>query len=556
MSEAEGKVKIEYELEGVEETVAKQRTIEEVLDGVAAALDRNSAVIREMGDASDEAAAKTDNLTKKAVEQGFKLAEYREQVSGAVGALGTLASILGTDSDAGAVVGRMSQFGQLGTQIGGIFGPTGAVVGAIAGALIPALDELTGGFDGVSESAERAAREAENASVRILAAARAARQTQTAQRDANEDLALASSRNLLDRQRASDEAIDARRAELIAQRDAIAQTAARTTGERQANAELRLRFVRGQLGEIEIELQEREQQRRTQEFAADNPQGANTDLRVNMGGRRGGSRGDGRDAERFLSDFRVGLMDEQEARELRRIETVAAAERERFDTEMRMLNERKARDEELQRSQDEWERAAIDRRIAEETELLERQDSKRLQVKRRQEADTRMWQGTQESMLDATLGGANAIGGAFANAFGAAIQGQEDFGTAFVKGMKMQLIQFGVGQVAEGAGALFSAVGLAFTNPPAAGAKAVEGAGKIALGVSLGAAGAAISVPSTPSAEDRAPRMGPAANEGPSGGNVIVNMNSPFVTAGTQAELGRGLTRSIGMSQRRFGRAA
>jgi hypothetical protein len=245
----------------------------------------------------------------------------------------------------------------------------------------------------------------------------------------------------------------------------------------------------------------------------------------------------------------MGLVDEQEARELARIERVAAEEQ-------RMLDMRKAAADVANREAEEDARKRLEDQARAASEAMEREESKRLQIKRRQEADTRMWRGTQESMLDATLGGANAIGGAFANAFGAAIQGQEDFGTAFVKGMKLQLIQFGVGQVAEGAGALLSAVGLAFTNPPAAGAKAVEGAGKIALGVSLGAAGAAISVPSPSAGDERAPRMGPAANEGPSGGNVIVNMNSPFVTAGTQAELGRGLTRSIGMSQRRFGRAA
>jgi hypothetical protein len=99
---------------------------------------------------------------------------------------------------------------------------------------------------------------------------------------------------------------------------------------------------------------------------------------------------------------------------------------------------------------------------------------------------------------------------------------------------------------------------LAFTNPPAAAGKAVEGAGKIALGVSLGAAGAAIQPPSSGAGagDERAPKLGPAANEGGGGGNVVLNMNSPFVTAGTEADLGRGLSRSISSAIRRHGRAA
>ena len=50
--------------------------------------------------------------------------------------------------------------------------------------------------------------------------------------------------------------------------------------------------------------------------------------------------------------------------------------------------------------------------------------------------------------------------------------------------------------------------------------------------------------------------MGPAANDGSAGGNVIVNMNSPFVTAGTRAQLGRDMARTIGGASTRFGRAA
>jgi hypothetical protein len=552
MSEADGKVKIEYEVTGVEEASTAQQELEASLRDVQQVLDGSNARLAEYEQAQTDAADASDSLTAAAVEQGFKMGELRERVGSAVGALGTLSSMLGTDSDTGALLGRMSHFGQLGMQVGGTFGPQGAVVGGILGALIPALDELVVTTSEAAEELDAARAAADNMALSMANAANSARTLARAQLEARSQAALATDE--VGVRLATEDA-------LLTARDAARQRA--LDGQRELASIQRNNDARDLVGEIEprqrridealreLQITSGELERRAAAAREESNAPASATTPAARSGGRGGARREGPafDEAMYLSEFRVGLMDEEESRELARIQRVAEAER-------RMLDERKAHDEENARALDEFQRESLANRVREEAEALELQESKRLAIKRRQEADTRMWRTTQESMLDATLGGANAIGGAFANAFGAAIQGQEDFGTAFVKGMKMQLIQFGVGQVAEGAGALLSAVGLAFTNPPAAAGKAVEGAGKIALGVSLGAAGAAISTPAAPSAEDKAPRMGPAANEGASGGNVIVNMNSPFVTAGTRAELGRGLTRSIADSSRRFGRAA
>lgn len=160
-----------------------------------------------------------------------------------------------------------------------------------------------------------------------------------------------------------------------------------------------------------------------------------------------------------------------------------------------------------------------------------------------------------EEQVSAWTSAGERIGGVIASAFTTAIQGQEDFGVAVIKGFKSIAIEFGGQMIAEGVGALFTAIGSAVLNPPAAATKAAEGAGKIALGVSLGAAGAAIPVPSS-GGQSKAPRLGPQGSAEGGGGSVVVNMNAPAVITGTRAETGRELERALRASRNRFGRAA
>lgn len=521
MSEAEGKVRIEYEVE-TDEAVAAQERLERAVDAYEEQLLSTSSVAETHAQALDTATAATDSLSAAAVESGFKLAEMRERASSAVGALGTLSSVLGTESAAGSVVGRMSHFGQLGTQIGGIFGPEGAVVGAVGGAAVGAIMSFYDALTPVLPQIESVGAAALVAASDIDAMGASAQSAGDRMREFVDSMSRTNqARGLADINAQITEASD----RIAALRDGGS-----------AFDRLEIPALSEQLAQLVQRSQE-----------------ASAEVDANTGPARRRSSGRERpefDEARYLSEFRMGLIDEQEAREMLRLQRVA-------EEEQHLLEARKGAVEMAEREADEQARKRLEDQARAASEAMEREESKRLQIKRRQESDTRMWRGTQESMLDATLGGANAIGGAFADAFGAAIQGQEDFGTAFVKGAKQQLLQFGIGQVAEGAGALLSAVGFLFTNPPAAAGKAVEGAGKIALGVSLGAAGAAISVPAPAAGgEDRAPRMGPSSTEGGGGGNVIVNMNSPLVTAGTEAQLGRNLSRTISGSARRFGRAA
>lgn len=162
----------------------------------------------------------------------------------------------------------------------------------------------------------------------------------------------------------------------------------------------------------------------------------------------------------------------------------------------------------------------------------------------------------QEQRVLSDFGG--AIGSVFGQAFGAAISGQESFDAALLKGTKQALIQYGTTMVAEGAGALLTAAGNIILNPPAAASKAIEGAGKIALGVGLGAAGAAIQPPAAAgdsnAKAERPQNQTPASSEG-GGSHVTVLMNSPVI-AGGHAEFGRLVNRGQRAAAQRFGRAA
>jgi hypothetical protein len=111
--------------------------------------------------------------------------------------------------------------------------------------------------------------------------------------------------------------------------------------------------------------------------------------------------------------------------------------------------------------------------------------------------------------------------------------------------------------VAEGVGALLTAVGASALRPDVAATKALEGAGKIALGIGLGAAGAAVPVPSGASAPSQSstPRLGPESSDRGVGGSVVVNMNAPAVVTGSVAQVGRSISRTVTQAQLRYGGA-
>jgi hypothetical protein len=163
-----------------------------------------------------------------------------------------------------------------------------------------------------------------------------------------------------------------------------------------------------------------------------------------------------------------------------------------------------------------------------------------------------------QEQVDAWSAAGQKIGSTLYNAFQTAATGQETLEVAVVKGFKNLAIQFGGQMVNEGIGALLTAVGNTVANPPMAATKAAEGAGKLALGIGLGAVGAAIPVPAAGGGSQAStPRLGPqGSGEGGGSRSVIVNMNAPAVITGSRAAVGREIGGALEDARNRFGRAS
>lgn len=208
------------------------------------------------------------------------------------------------------------------------------------------------------------------------------------------------------------------------------------------------------------------------------------------------------------------------------------------------------------------ERAFIAERIAEiqrdgvssneeQLELLELQ-GRQMRVNQRLQQETER---RAEAVTARFAEAGNALGTVFADAYQKAITGEQKFEDAFKDGMRSILMQLGTKYIVEGTAALLEGVGNAVMNAPHAGAKLAEGAGKLALGLSLGGIGSAIQPSAAPTSSQPAAPAGQSANRGDSqgAGTMVINFNSPVVTAGTRQQLGREIGGIVEEGRRRYG---
>lgn len=509
----EKNVAIVYTVEGVDQATADQERL-------AGALGETSEALGEATVATERAEQATASMGDVATEAGQRMLISQQQISAFASGLGQLSAIIGTDSEAGALMGRMSHFASTGIQIGSIFGPAGAVVGGITGALIPALDSLIASFDGADEAA-RIANERFGDTTRALnESARAARQ-------AADDL------ERWDRAAAARQ----RRAAATERHGRIEGGEVTTAADARALAEA-LREQGPTSGIFGISQAELDRAIEGYEQLANEIErgaGALSGTPRRGGGRRRPAQSNsldalmrGRGGDDAIS-FAAGLGGESEPTAG---EIEAARGRGRARTGGAFDAQRGAE----QRAQ----RAAI-----EELDRMQKDKHDRQMERIQEEADA--WGAAGQK-----------IGSTLYNAFQIAATGQESLDVAVVKSFKALGIQFGGQMVSEGIGALLTAIGNA-TNPATAAiaaAKAAEGAGKLALGIGLGAAGAAIPVPAAGGgAQSSTPRLGPQGS-GETGGarSVVVNMNAPSVVTGTRAVVGREIGRALDDASLRFGR--
>lgn len=530
--EIQRRVRIVYEIDGVEQAAEEQLDLASALERAGVALADQSREVDGLESRWD-----TANSAFRAGAEGAREATQaqmllHQQTQALAGGLQGLSSIIGTQTEAGALVGRMGQFASVGIQLGSILGPQGAIVGGITGAVIPAfqamldaleaaeaeetrltdtIDTQAAAYDDLLDSIRRVNAERSQGSILSMglgsleeqqaAVALQERTLQNLNETARALSAMEASEQNLRALTAVGQARQLTESRLAAAREALALA----EGDLNADAD---DFIAS--GEMPGRASERQRRR-----------GGGSRRRQAEDPIFGLARGRGQDD---AIGFALGLGGDDRPTEF----DIQLAGRQREGGPGSGLRAAAAERAQLQ---------ALDRLRDKQKEAHEEQMAR------------------IEEQVSAWTSAGERIGGVIASAFTTAIQGQEDFGVAVIKGFKSIAIEFGGQMIAEGVGALFTAIGSAVLNPPAAATKAAEGAGKIALGVSLGAAGAAIPVPSS-GGQSKAPRLGPQGSAEGGGGSVVVNMNAPAVITGTRAETGRELERALRASRNRFGRAA
>lgn len=532
----EKNVAIVYTVEGVAESVQSQEQLEAALKQAKEALDAQTESFEEAMDQAWAVDRAQKALTESTERAGQQALLTQQRVTAFASGLGQLSAIIGTETEAGALLGRMAHFSSAGIQIGSIFGPGGAVVGGITGAVIPAMQSLFEALEDVDSAQRRV-----TVSVDMQTESYAALLTQirAVNRERNQTQTLSMGLGSIEEQEAAVQLQErtlhnlAETARALTAQPGTEQNLAALTavGRARQLTEQRLNDAREALDLARADMEA---------DAADFIATGNLPGQGPAERRRGGRRRERETNWGKLEDlmgraaggsdaigFAAGLGDDgpPSAGEIE-----SARGRGRARTGSAFDAQRGAE----QRAQ----RAAI-----EEIDRM-RKEKHELQLERIQ------------AEVDAWAGAGQKIGATLYNAFQIAATGQEDLDVAMVKGFKNLAIQFGGQMVNEGIGALFTAVGNTVANPPMAATKAAEGAGKLALGIGLGAAGAAIPVPAAGGgAQSSTPRLGPQGS-GETGGarSVVVNLNAPSVVTGTRAVVGREIGRALDDASLRFGR--
>lgn len=516
-ADAERIIRVVYEVDGVEDATANQGSFED-------SLRRTGEAMGEQSEAADRAEGSTRSLAGAATEAGQQAILTQQRISALAAGLSGLGSAIGSDSELGSTLGRMGQLAATGVSLGSMFGPQGAVVGGIIGGAIPALQSL-GEQLGLIERAHDTASE------------------RTAEHSRQVDRLASSAQTAADRLSDLQRAVSARQAqerlgrivsgdvsELSPEDAALAAEESRRRADAISSRVRSIAALGGDWAGIDEGLQE--------VLAPLEERISQAEARSSSRGRRGGGRGGRRrvDPLEELMQRAAGGSDAVGfAAGLEGADVSGAPSA--FDVEAADL-QRQGRNRRFGGST-QAEIQAIDRL------KREQEDAHNKQMARIQE------------QVDAWTAAGEKIGSTVYSAFTTAVSGQENFDVAMVKGFKSLAVQFGGQMVNEGIAALLTAAGNTVANPPVAATKAAEGAGKLALGIGLGAAGAAIPVPSSGGGEQaRPPRLGPTGSEGASGGSVIVNMNAPAVVAGTRAELGREIGTTLRDARNRFGRVS
>lgn len=498
------------------------------LEDLEASLADAASSARELQDASASATGSAGDLGDVARESTQQAQLFAQRLSQAASAVGQLAGAIGIEGRTGTLIQRMAAMATGGAQLGGTFGPQGALAGGLVGLAtgaipllmdaltptVPALQEVERGArgmaDGLREAAEQGASAAQALDDFLASISTSGRRRELAV--IGEEI-----RQLTDQffaaQASTDPSVRLSADDLRAQ---IAQ--------RQARA-----------GEIQDEL-------------------ADTASNARRAPRRGGGGGGSDSADAEMEAYE---------RYNRAIESG-------LERETRLRQAQKAEQDRLLRAEVEAAEAANRRRVeaarfAIESEQQLREEAHQAELERmraQQEADDLLIESRREayekSLEDTTTTAdlVNTANRGIVRAIGEVIQGTASADEAF-RGMLSSFLESIAEQALVSAAREYAESIAAFARYDfgAGAGHLAAGAAFTGVAIATGAAAGAVAPPpaSRPDSPDRAQPQSQGA-----GGPVtyVNNWNSPQVVAGTEADVGQTLERLGRRANQRFSRVA
>lgn len=512
---AEQEVRIRITAEGVDDTRRKLDTVSDAVDNVTESAQGTSTGFTEMA------------RTGQSVVQ---------RMQGVASAVQTLTSAMGSENRTAGLIASIAGTSAQFAAMGAMLGPAGAVGGAIAG-MVVSINQLASASDAAASAASRHSEAMQrvaqiNRDVHLSRLENAVRTGEGLDEFSEDELRAARINRGEDRARLSrDPTLVERFTDMLAGVDA------------DGRAEGAARLGR-EIDHIDENLRERIERMRTnmtREASASRATIRTMEDRLAGGGRRGGGGSGG-----------PSPAEEAIARELASREEVAERAR-RLQEELDEEEEKRLDDSLARQAAHEEERIALmnerldaAREFAEEeldieVQALERSERQRNAAARaeREESETRAQAAQAErEEIAAMLGemASNTIQ-LLSQAVAKIIEGEMSAEQAFAamgQAFLEMLSEFATLQAAKE----FALAAGSFASMDYGGGAAHIGAGLAftALAVATGVAGAAIGGPPNTPAR---PEAGNTIVEGGGGGNVVINWNSPVVTAGTRAELGR-----------------
>lgn len=506
--------------------------IEVTFDGASEAtreLGRVSQGISNVGQTADRA-----GVTVESFSRGFQ--NTAQRIQGVAGAVQSLASALGSEDRTGSLIasvaGTTAQFAAMGSMLG----PTGTVIGGITG--------LAVGLIGAARAADDTGDSMGEMGTRIATA-------EERVRDLNSALAELATRSRIDMGVASMAEYNTEIAGAEERLEALNQAFERmdpslagSTSERALTAEIRR--VRGRLEELRglRESASEEESAVMMESLAESANAGNPPVRSSGGGRR-------RERERDVFEMLGGAASNEDIAGISAEFERLAAERAEREAEANALIEEKrnahyealkemaieAQDAELERQRE------VNEALAEmENERQERIREGQLAMKENQEADEERSLERRRSLNGELMGLLGDATMAFGKSLAAIATGEQTAEEAF-QGLAKAFLEMISQYATLKAATEFADAAASFAKYDYAGGAAHIGAGvaftaiAVATGVGAAALGSAPSAPARPEAG--------GGTEAAQGGDVVINWNSPVITAGTQAELGRELQAAV-----------